>query len=275
MMRAMARAIASATVSFGLVSIPVKLFTPTRSESKISFRMLHEECGSRLKQQYVCTNDGEIVSRKDMIKGYEFAKDRYVTFTNEEIKAAEESATKAIQIDEFVPLTDVDPIFFDKAYYLGPDAGGEKPYHLLAEALRQSGLAGVAQYAARGKAYLVLVRATDEGLIMQQMRYAGEVRSFDEVPLGEDTEVRDQELQLALQIIAMSTAEAFDPSKYEDTVHARLEEMIQAKVDGQDVMLSPAQEPQAQVVDLMAALKASLSIADDEAEEPLKKAESA
>ncbi len=194
--------------------------------------------------------------------------------SDEEIASAQTEATRAIEITEFIPLAKIDTIYFDKPYYLGPDTGGDKPYHLLAEAMRQSGLAGIAQYAARGKQYLVLVRASDEGLVMQQLRYADEVRAFSEVPMGEDTEVREQELALALQIIAMSTSETFDPSKYEDTVRHTLERTIQAKIDGEEVTVAHVEEPKAQLIDLMAALKASIGgqSEDDAERKPAKRA---
>lgn len=265
---------ASATVSFGLVSIPVKLYSPIRSDDKIRFKMLHGNgCGGRLKQQYLCLTDGAIVERKDMVKGYEYAKERFVLFEQSEIKAAEARATQAIEIKEFVPIHLVDPVYLEKPYYVGPDKGGGRPYQLLAKAMRQSGLAGIAQYCARGKQYLVMVRANEEGLHMQHLRYADEVRAFSEVPLGDEEQVSEQELQLALQIIAMSTVEEFRPEQYEDTVQQKLEEMIQKKVDGEDAPLSVAAEPKAQVVDLMAALKASLgALSGDEARKPARRA---
>lgn len=255
----MARAIASVTVSFGLVSIPVKIYSPIRSDAAVRFKMLRGSDNSRLKQQYIAVNDGEVVGRKEMVKGFEYAKDRFVVMSDEEVKEAQAAATKAIETQEFIPISAIDTIYFDKPYYLGPDKGGDKPYHLLKTAMMQSGLAGIAQYAARGKAYLVLVRATDEGLLMQQLRYSDEVRPFSEVPMGDETEVRDAELALALQIIAMSTSEKFSPENYEDTVRHKLEQAIQRKIDGQEVSVSHEEEPKAQLIDLMAALKASLA----------------
>ncbi len=179
----MARAIAGGTISFGLVSIPVKLYSATQASAGVSFNLLHAKCKSRLKQQYVCTHDNEIVGRDQMTKGYEFAKDQYVTFTTEELKSLEEKATQTIDIAEFVPLDRIDPVYFDKAYYLGPEKGGEKAYRLLCEAMRETGRAGLARYAARGKQYLVLLRPSiDGGMVMQQLLYADEVRPFSDVP---------------------------------------------------------------------------------------------
>jgi DNA end-binding protein Ku len=237
----------------------VKLFTSTESSETISFRMLHKDCGTPLKYQYWCAKDGKAVERDAILKGYEYAKDRYVVFTNEELKALEEEATKAIAIEEFVSLDQVDPIFFDKAYYLGPEKGGERAYRLLAKALNKKKLAGVARYAARGKQYLVVVRPLEKGLVMQQMHYANEVRAFSEVPIGGKDDVKDTELNLALQLIEQAISKAFDPSKYQDDVRTRVQEVIQGKIDGQEVTIAPAEEPKAQVIDLMEALKASLA----------------
>lgn len=258
----MARAISAGTISFGLVSIPVKLYSATESSSAISFNLLHADCGSRLKQQYVCQRDGEIVSRDQMVKGYEFAKDQYVTFSNEELKAMEEKATQAIEIAEFVPLDRVDPVFFDKPYYLGPEKGGEKAYRLLAQAMRETERAAIARYAARGKQYIVMLRAAEGaqgglGIVMQTLLYADEVRPFSEVPIA-DAEVRESELALAKQLVEQIAAETFNPTNYQDEVRARIQADIQRKVDGQEIATAePTQEP-ARVIDLMEALKASL-----------------
>jgi len=197
----MARAIATGTISFGLVSIPVKLYSATQASAAISFNLLHGKCGSRLKQQYICPRDNELVGRDQMVKGYEFAKDQYVTFTTEELKSLEEKATQTIEIAEFVPIDKIDPVYFDKAYYLGAEKGGEKAYRLLSEAMRETGRVGLARYAARGKQYLVLLRpSADGGLVMQQLLYADEVRPFSDVPMN-DAEVREAELKLAKQLI--------------------------------------------------------------------------
>jgi DNA end-binding protein Ku len=253
------RSIATATVSFGLVSIPVKLFTSSQTSEGISFRMLHRKCGTPVKQQYLCPLDGEKVDRDEIAKGYEYAKDQYVLFSDEELKALEEEATKTIAIEEFVPLGKVDPIFYDRAYYLGPDRGGERAYRLLAKAMDQLGVGGLARYAARGKQYLVLLRATEGGLVMQQLHYAHEVRPFSEVPIEEKGEIKAAELALAKQLMEQTVTAAFQPEKYEDDVKKRMEEVIQRKVEGQEVSIAPAASPQAQVIDLMEALKASLA----------------
>ena len=252
-----ARAIGTATLSFGLVSIPVRVYSSSISDAAIRFNMLEAETGARVKQQYISTQSGEVVPRDEMIKGYEFAKGQYVTFTSEELKAFEETANKAVEIKEFVPLKMVDPIHFEKAYYLGPDKNGERPYRLLRAAMEKTGRAALAKYAARGKQYLVLVRPMGEGIVMQQLRYAHEIRALGEIPLGEG-EVDETELKLAVQLVEQIASDEFLPGNYEDEVRQRIEEAIQAKVDGQEITAEPAEEPKAKIIDLMEALKASL-----------------
>jgi DNA end-binding protein Ku len=255
----MARPIAGATISFGLVSIPVRLYPATQSKAGVSFNLLHKKCGSRLKQQYICPRDGEQVSRDDMVKGYEFSKDQYVTFTPEELKSLEEKATQSIDIDSFVPLSAIDPIYFERPYYLGPEKGGDKAYRLLTEAMQETGRAALARYAARGKQYLVMLRPSPDGraLILQELLYADEVRPMAEVPLP-DGEAREAELKLAKQLIDQIASETFEPSKYHDEVRERVQADIERKVQGHDISeAAPAPEP-ARIIDLMAALKASL-----------------
>ncbi len=252
-----ARAISTATVSFGLVSIPVKLFTTTESGSAISFNMLHA-CGTRLKQQYWCPKDEKVVPREEIVKGYEFAKDRYVLFTNEELKALEAEATQTIEITEFVPAPTIDPLYFERAYYLGPDKGGDKPYRLLAAAMRATGRCALARYAARGKQYLVLVRPYEDGLVMEQLRYADELKAFSEVERGA-AKPSEAELALAVQLIEQIASDEFHPERYEDAVKQRMQEVIAKKVAGEQVTFAPAAAPQAQIIDLMEALKASLA----------------
>src|SRR5215470_6072991 len=212
-----ARSIATLTVSFGLVSIPVKLFSATESSKAISFNMLHKTCGSRLKQQYVCIKEEVVVPREDMVKGYEFAKDQYVLFTPEELKAFEEVGTHMAEITEFVPIESVDPVYYDKAYYLPPEKGGAKPYALLAKALRESGRCALGRWAARGKQYIVMIRPAEDGLVMQQLLYAGEVRSIKELEIPK-TEVKPAELKLAQMLIEQQASDTFDPTAYKDEV---------------------------------------------------------
>ena len=253
-----ARALASLTISFGMVSIPVKLYTATQAQAGVSFNLLHRDCGSRLRQQYLCAREGVVVERSDMVKGYEFVKDQYVTFTPDELKELEEKGMQTIEINEFVPASSIDPLYYDKAYFLGPDKGGAKPYALLAESMRQTGKTAVGRYAARGKQYIVQLRAIPGGLVMQQLLYALEVRTIADIPI-ETTAVRDGELALAKQLIAQISAEQFDPTQYEDDVRKRIEAAVQKKVDGEQISISPSvQEPGAQVIDLMEALRASL-----------------
>lgn len=253
-----ARAIASATISFGLVSIPCKVYSSGDTSTGVRFNMLHKKCGSRLKQQYVCPTDDVVVGREEITKGYEFAKGQYVMFSDEELKALQEKPTHTVEITEFIPTVKIDPIYFEKCYYLGPDKGGDRAYKLLARALEKSGRSALAKYAARGKQYLVLVRPVDDALVMQQLRYADEIRPISEVPLG-DAKVKAAELKLALQIVEQALSEKFEPEAYEDEVRQRILAQIERKVDGQEITMEPAEEPKAQVIDLMAALKSSLA----------------
>jgi DNA end-binding protein Ku len=253
-----ARSIASATISFGLVSVPVNLFSSSESSASVSFNMLHTKCGSRLKQQYICGNEGTVVEKDEITKGYEFAKGRYVQFTPEEIKALDEKATNAIDIAEFVPLTAVDRIYLEKVYYLGAGKGGDRAYRLLVAALADTGRAALGQYSARGKQYLVLLRPMGNMLVMEQLHYAGELKSADEVPLP-DVAIKDAELALARQLIGQASVEDFRPENYHDTVRERMLEAIQQKVEGQDITAAPAEAPQTKIIDLMDALKASLA----------------
>jgi DNA end-binding protein Ku len=251
-----ARAISSATISFGLVSIPVKVYSTTESSGQISFNMLHQ-CGSRVKQQYWCPVDERVVDREEIVKGYEFAKGKYVTFTTDELKALEAEASQMIEIREFLPLAQVDPLHFERAYYLGPDKGGDKPYTLLSKAMEKTGRCAIASWAARGKQYLVLVRPFQNGLILEQLHYADELRSFDEVQRI-DAAVSDAELALAERLIEQIAVDEFEPQKYDDAVKKRLEQVIAQKVEGQEVTFVEAPEPQGKIIDLMEALRASL-----------------
>src|SRR6266496_530607 len=234
-----AHSIGSATLSFGLVSVPVKMFSTGESAAAISFNWLHKKDGARLKQQYVCSKDGEKVEKDDMVKGYEFTKGQYVIFAPEELKALEEKATGAIEITEFVPGRQVDRVYLEKSYFLGPDKGGERAYRLLCEALKQTGRVAVGQYAARGKQYLISVRPLGDGLVMEQLRYASEVRSIAEVPIPK-TELKKPELQLATQLIEQASSEALRPEAYEDNVRKRILEQIQRKVEGKEITEEPA-----------------------------------
>lgn len=252
-----AHSIGSATVSFGLVSVPVQLYAAGESKASISMNWLHKKDGSRLKQQYVCSKDGEKVERDEMIKGYEFQKGQYVTFTPEELKALEERATGTIDVVEFLPADQVDRIYIDRTYFLGPDKGGERAYKLLAEALKKTGRVALGQYAARGKQYLIMIRPLDGGLAMEQLRYADEIRKIDEVPIPK-TEVKKPELDLAIKLIDQAATDEFKPEAYKDNVRTRMLEQIQQKVEGKEITEEPEQAPKTKVLDLMQALKASL-----------------
>jgi DNA end-binding protein Ku len=256
-----ARPLGSATIAFGLVSIPVKLYSAAESTATIRFNQIDRRDGARVKQQLVSSGSGEIVTREDIVKGYEFAKGQYVLFSPEELKALEIAATYMIDIDHFLPDGAVDRIYFDKAYYLGPDKGGARAYHLLAEALRSTGRIAVGRYAARGRQHLVLVRPKEKGLLLEQLHYADEVRAFSEVPL-EEIEVKESELQLAKQLIDQAASETFEPTAYRDEVRDQMLALIQRKVEGEDISVAPAARPEHKIIDLMEALKASLNQTD-------------
>src|SRR5215210_1952589 len=245
-----ARSLSTGTISFGLVTAPIRLYSASESSAAVSFNMLHGKCGSRLRQQYICQKDEEIVPRDQMVKGYEFAKDQYVTFTEDELKAMAEETSKTIEIEEFVPISKVDPIYFDAAYYLGPDKGGEKAYRLLSEAMRQTGRCALAKWAARGKQYLTLMRPIDNGIIMQVLHYSDEVRPFSEVPVG-DAVVKEPELKLAVQLIEQIATDEFKPETYVDEVRRRYHEAIQRKVEGQEVSAAAPEAPRGQIIALM------------------------
>jgi len=253
-----AHAIASGTISFGLVSVPVRLYAATKSKS-ISFNLLHVKDKSRLKQQYTCATCGEIVDRNAMIKGYEYAKDQYAILTDDELKALEQKTEQSIEIEEFVPIDQVDPIYFEKAYLLGADKGGQKAYRLLRDAMAKAGKGAVAKFSTRGKQQLVLLRQAQGGLMLHALAYADEVRGFEEIDRGEDVTLKTGELDLAVKLIEQLASDSFQPQKYEDEYRSRVLELIEKKIAGQEIAIAPAQAPRAQIIDLMEALKASLA----------------
>lgn len=271
-----ARPISSATISFGLVSVPVQLYSSAESKASISFNMIHKTCGTRVKYQYYCPKDEEVLERDDIIKGYEFSKGQYVLFTPEELKTLEEKKSESIDITEFVPFDQVGRIYLDKLYYLGPNKGAERAYKLLSQAMQETGLSAVAKYAARGKMYLVMIRPHgDEGLVMEQLKYADELRSFDEVPIG-DGKVKKEELKLAVQLIKQAASKKFEPEKYDDEVRQRMLALIEKKIEGEDI--TKIEEPEAaegQIIDLMEALKKSLAGKGEGEKKPAKRAERA
>jgi DNA end-binding protein Ku len=217
-----ARAIGSGTISFGLVSIPVKLYT-SASPQKVQFHLLHKKCGGRMKQQYLCATDNEVVPREEMVKGYEYARSQLVQFSDEELEQLESERTGSIDIVEFVPSDSVDLVEVEKSYYLGPDKGGDKAYQLLGEAMERRGHAAVGRWAARGKEQLVLVCPYRDGLILHQMFYANEVRAFSDVPMPDTDEIKEPELALAVRLIEQIAVAAFEPVKYKDAVRERIE----------------------------------------------------
>ena len=254
-----ARSIASLTLSFGLVSIPVKLYSATETASAVKFNMLAKD-GSRLKQQYVSERDQTVVARADMVKGYEFEKDRFVLFAAEELKALEEASSPAIEIVAFIPEKSVDPLFYDKAYLIAPDKRGGKPYALLSEAMRKSGRCALAKWAWKSKQYVVQVRPVEGGLVLQQLLYADEVRSLKDLDI-EPVAVSGAELQLALQLIEQISEDAYDPKQYVDEEKRRILAAIDEKISsGKQVVAAAHDEAPstAQVIDLMDALRASL-----------------
>ena len=258
-MASQARSIASLTISFGLVAIPVKLYSATVASERISFNLLRQKDGSRVKQQYVAINDGKLVERSDMIKGYEFAKDQFVMFTADELKELEDTTTRSIDIGQFVPLESVDPVYFDGTYYLAPDKGGAKPYSLLASALRKKKQCALGRWITRGKEHIVVIRPIDDGLAMHQLHFKAEVRTMKELGV-EATTVSDAELKLAEQLIDHLAAKRFDPNEFRDEFRGRVEAAIQRKVAGKEVSLAeaPVGKTSNNVVDLMEALRASL-----------------
>ncbi len=262
-----ARAISSGTISFGLVSIPIKVYSATKSKS-VSFNMLHEKDKARLKQQYLCSTCGEVVERRDTVRGYEYARGQYVVMTDDELKAMQHKTDQTIAIEEFIPIESVDPIYFEKSYMLGPDKGGHKAYALLRQAMDQTGRVAVGRYGTRGKQQLVVVRPVDDGLFLHGLFYADEVRSFDDVELGDDIEFKKGELDLAVQLIDQLSNKKFVADQYEDDYRQAVLAAIDRKVAGEEVVIAPASETREQIIDLVAALKKSLAEKRDEADDP-------
>lgn len=253
-----ARPIASGIVSFGLVAVPVKLYPATRSKS-LSFNMLHKKDRARLKQQYVCSACGDVVERDDTVRGYEYAKGEYAVLSEDELQALEHKSDQSIEIEQFVPIEKVDPVYFDKAYLLGPDKGGHKPYRLLGAAMRESGMCAVAKFSTRGKQQLVLLRQADEGLVLHTLFYADEVRSFADVDLGDDVATKPVEVELAVKLIEQLATDRFDATLYEDEYRKAALAIIERKIEGQEVVSLPSRPERAKVIDLMDALKQSLA----------------
>ena len=252
----MPRALQSASLSFGLVNIPVKLY-PAATSKTVYFHMLHAKDGSRIRQHLFCEKEDKEVSRDEIVKGYEVSKGRNVEVTDEELEAMEEAANQSVEIVEFVPLDAVDPVFFEKTYYLGPDKGGEKPYRLLAAAMKEHNRGAVAKFVIRGKENLVMVRPYNEDhLVLNALYYADEVRDIQEIAVPK-TPVRESELKLAEQLVRNLSTEKWQPEKYRDTYRNRVLELIRKKQAGEKIV-APKPAAKGEVLDLMAALKKSL-----------------
>jgi DNA end-binding protein Ku len=254
-----ARSIASLSLSFGLVSIPVRLYSATESSSEVRFNMLAPD-GSRVKQQYVSEATGKVVERSTMQKGYQFEKDRYVVFTPDELKALEDGASHVVEIVSFVPEKSVDPIFYEKAYFIAPDKRGGKPYSLLQEALSKTGRCALAKWSYKGKTRIVQVRPSQDGMVFQQLLFADEVRSLKDLNI-EQVPASASELKLAIQIIEQGAQETYDAAAYEDEEKKRVLEAIDQKIAGKQIVATEAAEESStgEVIDLMEALRASLA----------------
>lgn len=248
----------SGVISFGLVNIPVKVYSANDSSGKISFNQLHAERKTRLKQQMYDPETGEIVPREKIIKGYEYAKDQYIVFTEEELDALELATSRSMDISEFVPLDTVDPLYFESGYYLGPDKGAERAFKLLTAGMQDMKHAAVAKYVRSGRENLILLRPYGPGIVMQMLRFSDELKGYGDVPIPEAT-ISDAELGLARQFIQQLAKPKFDATQYKDNYREKLKELIDKKVKGESVTLTPVAAPVAKVVDLMEALKASLA----------------
>jgi DNA end-binding protein Ku len=263
----MPRAIWSGAISFGLVNVPIKLFTAT-SQKDVRFHQLHDKDGARIQQKRVCSKDGEEIPMEHIVKGYEISRDTYVLITAEELDALDPKASRTIDILDFVDLDEIDPVYFDATYYMVPEKGAGKAYALLLEAMRKSKKVAIARVVLRQKQHLVALRPLKNALSMDTMLYADEVVSPETLEgLPEDVEVTDRELAMAQQLID-SLADDFKPERYKDDYRERVLEMIERKAAGQEIVAAEEEEEQAPVVDLMAALEASLAAAKTRREEP-------
>jgi len=250
--------IGSGTISFGLVAIPIKLYTAAGS-ARVSFHLLHATCGHRIRQQMYCPVDHAVVERSELVKGYEVAKDQYVPVTEAELKALEGGASTVIDITEFVPLPRVDPIYFERTYYLGPDKGGAKAYCLLAQAMAMTGRVALATFVLRGKERLVLVRPAPHGLLLHTMYFADEVREFGEIDTGETAQITEGELELAVRLIDELSHAEFTPAQYQDDYRRRVLDLVTLKGEGKAVPAGGPEVPRIRVIDLMDALMQSLA----------------
>ena len=265
------RPLRSATISFGLVNIPVRFYTATKSED-IGFNLLHHSCGSRVNRKWWCPHHEEMIGSDEMVRGYPIAKNRYVTFSDEEIEALETDDNRALEITEFVDLSEIDPVFFEKAWYLGPAPGGGKTYKLLSQAMKRKNKVAVARWVSGNREHLVVLRPYQDGLILHTMYYADEVRDFGAIDT-EEAELRDKEVSLAEMLISELSAEAFDPLAYKDEYRERLMDRIRAKSEGETIIThAPNEEKAAEVVDIMEALRRSLEKPATRKRAPAKRA---
>ncbi|MGI8863604.1 MAG: Ku protein [Solirubrobacteraceae bacterium] len=268
----MARAIWSGAISFGLVNVPVKLYSAT-SPKTVRFHQLSSKTGARIKQKRVDPTTGDEVPFEEIIKGYEITPDRYVTIAPEELDALDPKATRTVDIEEFVDLVDIDPIFYDHNYYLAPTAGGAKAYKLLLDAMREAGKVGIGRVVLRSKQQLCALRPAGEALTLTTMLFGDEVLSpdrIDELDALGDAEASERELKMAQQLIA-SLAADFEPTKYRDEYRERVLELIERKAAGEEIAVQPQAEEPAAAPDLMAALEASLAAMRPEDEVPAEK----
>lgn len=256
----MARPMWTGAIRFGLVNVPVKLFSAT-AQKELSFHMLHDKDGGRIRQKRVCAVDGEEVPYDHVVKGYEIHKGQYVEISPEELARYHPKATQAIDIEDFVDLTEIDPIYYDRTYYLAPDRGAGKAYVLLLEAMKEMGKVGIARVVMRTKQYLCAVRPMGGALALSTLLYADEVRSLDEVealPDEKELSPKPRELQMAKSLID-SLAASFEPEKYKDEYREQVLKLIEQKAEGEELVGEPEEEaPRGKVVDLMAALEQSL-----------------
>lgn len=252
------RPLRSATISFGLVAIPVKFYTATRQED-ISFNLIHESCGSRVNRKYWCPEHEEIVEYDELVRGYQIRKGKYVIFTDPELEALESDDDRALDITEFLDLDQIDPLFFERAYFLGPAAGGNKTYKLLATAMKKQNKVALARWVSSNRENLVILRPFEDGIILHTMYYADEVRDFTQLEL-DSSPVKDKEIKLAEMLIDELTEKKFDPLKYKDEYRSRLMERIEAKSKGEDIIVQKEEEEGegGEVVDIMEALRRSL-----------------
>jgi DNA end-binding protein Ku len=276
----MARSIWSGAISFGLVNVPIKLYSAV-SKKTVRFHQLNGTTGNRIQQKRVDPETGDEVNYEDIVKGYELTRDRYVIITPDELETLDPEKTRSIDIEDFVDESEIDPIFYDHPYYLVPDKGAAKAYGLLLNAMADADKVAIARVVIRSKEQLVAIRPHRDGdlLVMETMVFADEVvgtEDIDDLPESKDLKVSDRELKMARQLIE-SLTDTFDPGKYKDQYREKVLQLIEAKADGQEIAVQPEAPEPAKVPDLMAALEASLAAVrsgDDDGEKPKKKSSS-